>query len=355
MTTVRRLMVLGAVLALVAIITRTPLMGDPTDNDPLRSKLSSDKSGKNQTAEQTLEQVAAAKFAQDGVLTYEKKDGGLLFAVKVQPKLDAIAAIPTDYAILVDTTASQAGPYYFLEKTALKAFLERFGKDDRVAIWDVNVKPKDLTGGFVDSKSDKAKDAVKQVEQTVTMGAADLKTALDKVVNSFENRATRRQVILYVGDGMSTINHIGSAERQQIANGMVERKIGFFPLPVGPALDPLVIHGLSTSTGGLVLRLSESESVDATMKRFMASIQAPILYPETVQFPADVVESYPAKLPPLRGDASTLVVGKLKGAMTEFTYKVSGRIDGRLVDVAKTEKVSASSPECFFLASIVDQ
>ena len=42
-------------------------------------------------------------------------------------------------------------------------FLDHFTAQDRVAIWEVNVKPKDLTGGFVEPKSDKAAAAASHV------------------------------------------------------------------------------------------------------------------------------------------------------------------------------------------------
>ena len=46
---------------------------------------------------------------------------------------------------------------------------------------------------------------------------------------------------------------------QGIAKQMVERKIAFFPVPLGIQLDPKMLHGLAHSTGGIVLRTHVDE------------------------------------------------------------------------------------------------
>ena len=52
-----------------------------------------------------------------------------------------------------------------------------------------------------------------------------------------------------------------------------------------------------------------------------------------------VAEFYPAKLPPLRSDTPTLVVGRLKGAKSlsfDVQGTVAGNIDGRAGSYART-------------------
>ena len=70
-----------------------------------------------------------------------------------------------------------------------------------MAIWTANLKPQDLTRGFKSGKDLAA--AVAELEQGVPLGAVDLRKALTEPLASFEVKASRRRVVLYLGDGKS--------------------------------------------------------------------------------------------------------------------------------------------------------
>ena len=92
-----------------------------------------------------------------------------------------------------------------------------------------------------------------------------------------------------------------------------------------------------------------------TVKRLGDALAAPILYTTKFQMPDKViVEYYPQKLPPLRTDAPTLVVGKMKDA-DKLTYTVEGTIAGKLVKKTVTEDVTPAEVDNFFLLSMVAQ
>src|SRR5207248_5852259 len=114
------------------------------------------------------------------------------------------------------------------------------------------------------------------------------------------------------------------------------------------------LHGFTSATGGTVVRVGLSDSVDTTVNKLNAVVSAPILYPTKFQLPSGVAEFYPTKLPPLRSDVPTLVVGRFQ-AGEELTYTVEGTIAGESRSVTKTEKVSAPEIDNFFLASMVKQ
>ncbi len=346
MTTVRRLMAVGAALALVAIALGLPLRGDTSPKAVSGPE--------NKGKQDLLEQVAAAKIAQEGVLTYKTKDGDTLFALKVQPKIDKAGARPRDILVLVDTTASQAGPFYFVERALIHQLTNALDAGDRVAIWEVNTKSRDLTQGFVAKESLKIKDSLKELEKITPMGAADLKSALTRATESFENHPNRQQVILYLGDGVSTLSPISHGDRTKLARDLVERKVAFFPVPVGPQLDAQLIHGLTSATGGQVLRPDTKETLEATVKRFKDTLAEPILYVESFKLPADVLEHFPTKLPPLRQDSPTLMIGRCK-PMAELRYEATGKVEGRTITTNKTEKVLEPSADCFFLVAMHDQ
>src|SRR5260221_14482488 len=131
MFNVRRLMVVGAVLATTIVLSQTLLMGEPTgNNDSSRKSPSADK------ARSPVDNLAEVKFSQPGVLTYQGADGDLLFAMKLQPKLDPVSAKPQNIVVLVDTTASQAGPFFQMQRGLTRQVAKSMAAGDRISIWN---------------------------------------------------------------------------------------------------------------------------------------------------------------------------------------------------------------------------
>ena len=63
---------------------------------------------------------------------------------------------------------------------------------------------------------------------------------------------------------------------------------------------------------------------------------------------------YPTKLPPLRSDSPTLVVGKLEAGKT-LEYKLEGKQLGKEVSLNVSEAIPVSEPENYFLLQVVQQ
>src|SRR5437016_8711529 len=128
MTSYHRFGIATSILGVVAIITWTHVRGDGSKKSSLQISNGS-LSGKIVGLEEDL---AHSKFSEKRVLTYKKQDGQQLFALQVQPKLEAPAARPRDYLLMVDTSASQGGlPMAFVKKFA-DQFVERDRKSTRL-------------------------------------------------------------------------------------------------------------------------------------------------------------------------------------------------------------------------------
>src|SRR5262249_45758740 len=110
MTVVRRLMSVGALVALLALIALSHVWGEPArDKDqkfrPGSGKLAAD------AGQQLMDDLAANKFAEQPLVTYRTREGETLFALQASAKLEPAAPRPIDYLILIDNSASQAqGP-----------------------------------------------------------------------------------------------------------------------------------------------------------------------------------------------------------------------------------------------------
>src|SRR5262245_41089952 len=159
MIQVRRLGVVVAGLALVALITCTQVRGGP-DKEALQKPRASDRDPDGGKAGGLDDDLAATKFAEQKVVVYQTRDKDVKFGWQLKPALkEAADARPRDILVLVDTSASQhRGPLQVARKLA-EAVIKDMGDDDRLALWTVNVEPKPLTEGF--EQKDKFESALK--------------------------------------------------------------------------------------------------------------------------------------------------------------------------------------------------
>src|SRR5262249_36078812 len=246
------------------------------------------------------------------------------------------------------------GPLAAAQKIAeaLQAKLAKLSQGDRVAIWTANVEPRALTRGFVPARS--LGDALKALNQEYPSGATNLKGALQKAVATFDNGEGRQRVVLFLGDGRSLAGPIDSDDRTALGEEMVKRGVAFYSVPLGPRLELFNPHGLPNAPGGKVVRLRASEGAEDFVARLLQDFRAPVLYPHTLKLPGEVVEAFPTRLPPLRSDVPTLVVGKIKPAK-ELSYVVAGTVDGKETRLNVTEKMPPPETEHFFLVNMVNQ
>ncbi len=94
-------------------------------------------------------------------------------------------------------------------------------------------------------------------------------------------------------------------------------------------------------------------------KEFVAKLTSafdvPVLRPDRVTFGPEVAEFYPTRLPPLRADRATLVVGKLKTPGATVSARVEGRANGVKVAVDLREQLPAPAIENYFVNAMVAQ
>jgi hypothetical protein len=357
MTYVRRLKAVGVTLALAAIVTNSHVWGESAKKAPEKKRSSSTAKVSPEKGDYDIaEDLANTKFAKAAVLSYRTTKGETLFALQLKPKLDPVPERPRDYLIMVDTSASQAKGPLAAAQAVTEAVSTALKADDRIAIWTVNTPAatRDLTRGFYSGKSPQVKEALAALKQEVPLGDTDLKGGLHKAIARFEGSRDRQQVILFLGDGMSVHNPLTASDRAELCQEMVKKTVAFYPVPLGPQLDPANLHGLASGTGGAVVRLRLGKSAAGTVKELREALAAPVLYPQSAQFGPEVADAIPTMLPPLRGDAPTLVVGHLKAGQT-IHYAVQGTVVGRNVQIQGSEPIPEPEADNFFLVSMVEQ
>ena len=115
------------------------------------------------------------------------------------------------------------------------------------------------------------------------------------------------------------------------------------------------MHGLASGTGGKVVRVLPKDQVADMMGRLQAAVAAPILYPTAFQVSSpQVPERFPTRLPPLRPDAPTLVIGQMDPGAA-IAYSVDGTVAGKEVHVDMTSPAADPELDNFFLVGMFEQ
>src|SRR5262249_10780861 len=153
-----------------------------------------------------------------------------------------------DYLVLIDTSASKAQGPLLEAQNITRELAAKLGANDRMALWTVNLREKKLTNGFKSGKE--LETALKDLAKEVPLGAVNLKAGLNKAIDSFDEKAGRQRVILFLGDGKSVAEPVTGNDRAELCARMIKKQIAFFAVPVGLRLEPQNLHGLASGTGG---------------------------------------------------------------------------------------------------------
>ena len=340
-----------AILGIAAIITSTHASGERGSEPKLPGRPLVPAAGQAETP--------SSRFLKSPITTYQTQKGETLFALQLKPKLEVAASTqPRDVVIVIDTSASQAGMPLDVSRKIAEQLAKTAGPDDRIAIWTINLPTatKDLTRGLKSVKSDAIASALKVLQESeYASGVTDLKEGLAKVLKSFEQRPGRRLSLVFLGDGESAYNPLTDADRKALADAMIAQGIAFFSVPLGDSLNSKNLHGLATATGGAAVRLEKHEGLDKFAARLNTALAAPILYPSAIRFGDEVVEHYPTKLPPLRSDVPTLVVGRAKHMPANLECTIEGTCAGKAVTVKVSEPSTPPQLDNYFLVSVLDQ
>src|SRR6516164_882398 len=115
MFAVRRLLAVGTVLSLAAVVASSHLWGEP---GPGKGPNIHGSTGLQKPADPAVaEEPAPSRFADRPLVLYRTAEGETLMALQLKPKLSPAAARPRDYLVLIDTAASMAnGPLVDAQK-----------------------------------------------------------------------------------------------------------------------------------------------------------------------------------------------------------------------------------------------
>jgi uncharacterized protein with von Willebrand factor type A (vWA) domain len=280
--------------------------------------------------------VALADPAAAELNTYQREDGQTFFALSLTLPADAATSRPSDIVILFDTSASQAGAYRETALAAVEACLAKLRPQDRVQIVAADLEARLVTNDFVAADSKELRAAMEALREETPLGSTDMEQALRTAAARFDNERPASRAILYIGDGLSTANILGTESFRDLVKTLTSAKSAVSSYAIGPKRDAALLAALANQTGGNLYvdeamawadeqqKITEDRARQENMRRgaqvgaSMAEwTRATVLFPADVSWPAALGDVYPKTLPPLRSDRDTVVVGASEGSLTK--------------------------------------
>ncbi len=321
--------------------------------------------------------VAPYAGADDGaeLLTYRPDGGATYYALSLKPKADEASARPSDVVILFDTSASQTGAYRETSFAALEAVLAKLLPEDRVQIVAADLDARPLVDTFQPVGSVALKSAVEQLHRELPLGSTDLESVLNAVAARFEKDAKTNRVVLYLGDGMSTANLLGTDAFRVLIENLRAEQVSVSSYAIGPRRDSVLLAAIANQTGGNLyidepMELAD-DSAGVTVDRANAEnlrrgsrvgellakwAKVAVFWPAEISLPAELGDPLPSQLPPLRSDRETVVFGIADERLsaTPLAIKVASQINGATMELAWSASPTPSNDSYAYLPQVVD-
>jgi hypothetical protein len=285
------------------------------------------------------------------LVRFDVPGGETVFALSLKAGTTESAGA-RDVAIVIDTSASQAGEHRRQALAVLESCLASLNTSDRVRIFAVDTQVNPLSADFAAPQSPETKAALAALQQRVPLGATDLQPALETALRSLQS--DRSHSLIYIGDGMSTGKLIEWTGFRTLINEFRRQQVPVTSYAIGPRTDLQVLGILAEHTGGVVLvdALVDDTKLPAEKlgQKLARAAEATVFYADELAVSPEIHKLLPRVVPPIRADRETIVLGE---GTIPASLKVTANGAGR--SLSWTVKPAASQPGNTFLAGLWQQ
>src|SRR5262249_20014455 len=92
--------------------------------------------------------------------------------------------------------------------------------------------------------------ALKKLQGELPLGTTNMEAVLRTTVDQFEKGADTNRVVIYIGDGLSTANLLGTAAFAELMEKLRDERISVSSYAIGPRRDANLLAALANQTGG---------------------------------------------------------------------------------------------------------
>jgi Ca-activated chloride channel family protein len=245
------------------------------------------------------------------------------------------AALPDtglDLAVVVDTSAATDAGALAIARSMASSLLAHLGPADRAALFagDATLWPAAAGSGELTTLDREKKKAwLAGLAAVERGGASDLGALLTTAAARLDPK--RRGAVVYIGDGQPSV---GESAPKSLRERLARLPPTVRVLAAGVGSDPNVALLQGLVRGAPVERVADAYGAARAALRLLEAASKPVWLGTSVELGPGVERVLPRELPPLSGDDSVLVVGRLSGKMPEnLTLRGSGGEVTRRVSV----------------------
>ena len=279
------------------------------------------------------------------------------FAVSVQA--DPTGSYPQpqgsfEVVAVMDTSATQTGPVRLESLEVLEELAASLPSNAKISLLACDVDTVDLSNGLVAPNSDQWRMANARLQQRIPLGATNLGKALETAAEQFSDQPSQRTIV-YIGDGVNRTQFLDSAKHRGLVDKLVDNRITFSALAIGPVVDVATLAAFANHTGGLLYSRSEiQETTQAIGHNLGQSCLMPVVWIEEAKLPARCKHIFRNEFPPLRVDRDTIIVGRCSDDPQAGEVVLRGVSAGQAVVVRGKAVPEASHPDMGFLTVVTE-
>ncbi|MFM8400395.1 MAG: VWA domain-containing protein, partial [Pirellula sp.] len=285
--------------------------------------------------------------------TYQS-EGKTLFALSLLSGQAAESKVAPKVAVIVDTSASQNGVYRRESLEIARSFIESLPEGSLVSLLACDVES-EVYLGRAKSDSPEVDSAFEKLQTRVPLGTSDIATAVRSAIKSLGDQGEK--TVVYIGDGVHSTNLLNTAEFDSLVGELVAARCSVNSLAIGPKTDCEFLATLANHTGGRVLVRSNIQGV--TLQQVAGELSKiaclPVFWPKEASWPAGIVTRYPERIPPIRGDRDSILIGVMSAKSLNGTLRIDGEIAGQRKTLQWDLVSEASNPDLGFLGALINK
>ena len=161
--------------------------------------------------------------------------------------------------------------------------LATLGEKTKVQLMAVDVNAVPMSQGFVAADSPEMAQALAKLDKRVPLGATDMQKALQAAVAGFDEASTNPKSVVYMGDGISAANFLGTNAFEQVVSQLVDSRVPVSVHAIGPKVDLPGLNALAGQTGGRVIADWDKATPEQVGADLAAAAQAVVVWPQQDQ------------------------------------------------------------------------
>lgn len=247
------------------------------------------------------------------------------------PDIDwaTVKELPTDLAVVVDTSASADESSRQQKTAAAEAILRAMSPQDKFTLIALDTAPTVIypKEGLADASEKEIAAALERLADHAAGGATDLGALFDAALGRVHGK--EQPAVIYIGDGLATSGEVsGDKLAERLRRSLAVSRARFFTVGVGPNANHALLHELARAGGGQAFRIDDVEGSTSEVLRLAGAIKTPTITDLTVDLGAGLDEPMLTAAGKVSRGEEVVLLARTHHALPEKAT-VKGRLGGQ--------------------------